>query len=33
MIKGKVRHLGGSNYDTWRFSEANALAKTLYTVM
>ena len=31
--KGKVRHLGGSNYDTWRFSEANALAKTPYTVM
>ncbi len=31
--KGKVRHLGGSNYDTWRFSEANAVAKTPYTVM
>ena len=31
--KGKVRHLGGSNYDTWRFSEANAIAKTPYTVM
>lgn len=31
--KGKVRCLGGSNYDTWRFSEANALAKTPYTVM
>ena len=31
--KGKVRNLGGSNYDTWRFSEANALAKTPYTVM
>ncbi|MBQ7322143.1 MAG: aldo/keto reductase [Clostridia bacterium] len=35
--KGKVRVLGGSNYDTWRFSEANALAKangwTPYTVM
>lgn len=35
--KGKVRHLGGSNYDTWRFAEANALAKakdiTPYSVM
>ena len=31
--KGKVRHLGGSNYDTWRCSEANAMAKTPYTVM
>lgn len=35
--KGKVRHLGGSNYDTWRFAEANAIAKaeglTPYTVM
>ena len=31
--KGKVRHLGGSNYDTWRFAEANAVAKTPYTVM
>ena len=35
--KGKVRVLGGSNYDTWRFSEANATAKyngwTPYTVM
>lgn len=31
--KGKVRHLGGSNYDTWRFSEANAIAQTPYTVM
>jgi aryl-alcohol dehydrogenase-like predicted oxidoreductase len=31
--KGKVRHLGGSNYDTWRFSEANAVAETPYTVM
>ena len=35
--KGKVRTLGGSNYDTWRFSEANqsALAHgwTPYTVM
>lgn len=31
--KGKVRHLGGSNYDTWRFSEANAVAQTPYTVM
>ena len=31
--KGKVRTLGGSNYDTWRFAEANALAKTPYTVM
>jgi len=35
--KGKVRALGGSNYDTWRFTEANALASangwTPYTVM
>ena len=35
--KGKVRCLGGSNYDTWRFAEANAIAKgkgqTPYTVM
>ena len=31
--KGKVRHLGGSNYDTWRFAEANAVAKTPYTAM
>lgn len=31
--KGKVRCLGGSNYDTWRFAEANAVAQTPYTVM
>ena len=35
--KGKVRVLGGSNYDTWRFTEANAIAsakgQTPYTVM
>ena len=35
--KGKVRCLGGSNYDTWRFAEANAIANakdmTPYTVM
>lgn len=31
--KGKVRHLGGSNYDTWRFAQANAVAQTPYTVM
>ncbi|MBE6702357.1 MAG: aldo/keto reductase [Ruminococcaceae bacterium] len=35
--KGKVLHLGGSNYDTWRFAEANAIAaakgQTPYTVM
>ena len=35
--KGKVRTLGGSNYDTWRFAEANAIAaangQTPYTVM
>ena len=35
--KGKVRILGGSNYDTWRFAEANMLAKqndwTPYSVM
>ena len=34
---GKVRHLGGSNYDTWRFAEANATAAaqggTPFTVM
>jgi len=34
---GKVRCLGGSNYDTWRFAEANAAAKeqsgTPFTVM
>lgn len=34
---GKVRCLGGSNYDTWRFAEANAVAAaqngTPYTVM
>ena len=37
VTKGKVRALGGSNYDTWRFAEANAVAKerggTPYTVM
>ncbi len=38
LIKaGKVRLLGGSNYDTWRFAEANAAADrvggTPYTVM
>ena len=33
VAQGKVRHLGGSNYDTWRFSEANAVAKTPYSVM
>ena len=27
MGKGKVRYLGGSNYDTWRFAEAHQLAK------
>ena len=26
--KGKVRCLGGSNYDTWRFNEFNLLAKS-----
>ncbi len=26
--KGKVRALGASNYDTWRFAEANATART-----
>ncbi len=35
--KGKVRCLGGSNYDTWRFTEFNYTAKdkgcTPYTVM
>lgn len=31
--QGKVRHLGGSNYDTWRFAEANAVGKTPFTVM
>lgn len=31
--KGKVRCIGGSNYDTWRFSEANHCAKTPFTVM
>ena len=35
--KGKVRVLGGSNYDTWRFVEANGIAAdkgmTPYTVM
>lgn len=35
--KGKVRILGGSNYDTWRFAEANMTATqngwTPYTVM
>lgn len=35
--KGKVRVLGGSNYDTWRFAEANAVAKeqgfTPYSMM
>lgn len=35
--KGKVRALGGSNYDTWRFTEANFTAQangwTPYTVM
>ena len=35
--KGKVRCLGGSNYDTWRFAEANAIAtakgQTPFTVM
>lgn len=31
--KGKVRHLGGSNYDTWRFAEANTVAQTPFTVM
>lgn len=34
--KGKVRTLGGSNYDTWRFTEANHIAAangyTPYTV-
>jgi aryl-alcohol dehydrogenase-like predicted oxidoreductase len=25
--KGKVRVLGGSNYDTWRFADANCVAK------
>lgn len=35
--KGKVRALGCSNFDTWRFAEANGLAKsrgfTPYTIM
>lgn len=35
--KGKVRHLGGSNYDTWRFAEANTIAsakgETPYTLL
>ena len=35
--KGKVRLLGGSNYDTWRFSEFNSVANdkgyTPYSVM
>lgn len=35
--KGKVRYLGGSNYDTWRFAEANFVAScaemTEFTVM
>ena len=35
--KGKVRALGGSNYDTWRFAEVNSVAKdngfTPYSVM
>ena len=35
--KGKVRILGGSNYDTWRFAEANMIAKqnawTPYSIM
>lgn len=35
--KGKVRSIGGSNYDTWRISEANAIASangwTPYSVM
>lgn len=35
--KGKECHLGGSNYDTWRFAEANAVAAaagmTKYSVM
>ncbi len=35
--KGKVRTLGGSNYDTWRFAEANSIAtakgETPYTVL
>ena len=35
--KGKVRALGCSNFDTWRFAEANSLAKargfTPYTIM
>lgn len=35
--KGKVRALGGSNYDTWRFCEANSVARenklTPYSVM
>lgn len=35
--KGKVRNLGGSNYDTWRLCEANTIAsakgETPYTVL
>ena len=35
--KGKVRHLGSSNYDTWRCAEANLIAEqngwTPYTAM
>lgn len=35
--KGKVRHLGASNYDSWRLAEANVLARekdyTPYTVL
>ena len=35
--KGKVRHLGNSNFDTWRLAEANMLAEnrglTPYTAM
>lgn len=35
--KGKVKVLGGSNYDTWRFAEANSIAKskslTPYSIM
>lgn len=31
--KGKVLHLGGSNYDTWRFAKANQVAQTPFTVM
>ena len=35
--KGKVKHLGSSNFDTWRLAEANMISKqngwTPYTVM